>query len=88
MKFSEIGIINGYEDGNFGAKNNMTRTEFLKVALISHCYDYSKQDPSGLKYIDIDTTSWQAKVISKAEDLGMINGDTLEINKSLIDANI
>ena len=53
----------------------MTRTEFLKVALISHCYEYRSEDPSDLIYTDVDTSSWQAKVIKKAQILGMINGD-------------
>lgn len=56
----------------------MTRTEFLKVALISHCYSYRDEDPSDLVYTDVDTTSWQARVIKRAQDLGMINGDKTE----------
>ncbi|MDC0505985.1 DUF5011 domain-containing protein [Candidatus Gracilibacteria bacterium] len=78
LKFKAIGIVDGYDDGNFGPKNTMTRTEFLKVALISHCYEYRSEDPSGLIYTDVDRASWQAKVIKKAQDLGMINGDKTE----------
>jgi len=74
-KFSQIGIVNGYDDGTFGPESEMTRTEFLKVALISHCYEYSTEDVSNLDYIDVDRLSWQARVISKAESLDMINGD-------------
>ncbi len=78
LKFAAIGIINGYDNGNFGPSNTMTRTEFLKVALISHCYEYRSEDPSDLVYTDVDTTSWQARVIKKAQDLGMINWDKTE----------
>jgi hypothetical protein len=73
LKFKEIGIVNGYDDGNFRPSNTMTRTEFLKVALISHCYEYKSEKPSDLIYTDVDTNSWQAKVIKKAQGLGVIN---------------
>lgn len=78
LKFAQIGIVDGYEDGRFKPLREMTRTEFLKVALISHCYEYQNEDPSSLPYTDVDQTSWQARVIKKAQDLGMINGDITE----------
>jgi hypothetical protein len=40
LKFTQIGIVNGYDDGEFKPLQEMTRTEFLKVTLISHCYKY------------------------------------------------
>ncbi len=88
LKFAQIWVINGYNNGDFGPKNTITRAEFLKIALVSHCYSYSKQDPSELEYIDVDKTSWQAKVISKARDLAMIDGDILNIDTDLIDTNL
>ena len=75
LKFAQIGIVDGYDDGEFKPFKQMTRTEFLKVALISHCYTYKLEDPRDLVYIDVDTSTWQAKVIKKAESLWMINGD-------------
>lgn len=78
LKFAEIGIINGFEDSTFRPLQEMTRTEFLKLALISHCYEYNREDTSDLRYTDIDPQSWQARVIKKAENLGMINGDITE----------
>jgi hypothetical protein len=47
----------------------MSRVEFLKVMLKSHCYDYSEQETSGLEFIDVDTNSWQAKIIAQAFSL-------------------
>jgi hypothetical protein len=78
LKFAQIGIIDGFEDSTFKPLQEMTRTEFLKIALISHCYEYNNEDTSSLIYTDVDLTSWQARVIKKAESLGMINGDKTE----------
>ena len=69
LKFAEIGIVDGYDGGEFKPFAQMTRTEFLKVALISHCYEYRDEDPSNIVYTDVDKTSWQAKVITKAQAL-------------------
>lgn len=88
LKFAEIWIVDGYEDGRFKPKKRMTRAEFLKVALISHCYKYKNEDTSDLKYKDVDKESWQAKVIKKSEALWMIHGDIVTINKDLIDVSI
>ena len=69
LKFSELGVIHGYDDGTFGAQIDISRTEFLKVVLKSHCLNYDEQDASLLTYIDIDTNTWQARVIAKAQEL-------------------
>jgi hypothetical protein len=69
LKFSNIGIVDGFEDGTFKPFQEITRTEFLKIALISHCYEYQNENPESLEYIDVDKTSWQAKVIMKAQNL-------------------
>lgn len=54
LKFAEIGIINGYEDSSFRPKSEITRTEFLKVILKSHCYEYDNQDTSTLIFQDVE----------------------------------
>jgi len=82
LKFTKLDIVDGYIDGTFAPNAEITRAEFLKVALISHCYEYQNEDASFLEYVDVDKNSWQAKVISKAQSLWMVNGDTVknEIN--------
>lgn len=69
LKFAELGIVNGYEDNTFGPKREISRTEFLKVVLLSHCYEYQNQNTEDLIFADVDTTSWQARVIAKAGEL-------------------
>jgi len=87
LKFAQIGIVDGYNDWSFKPYQNMTRTEFLKVALISHCHEYQNEDTSTLIYSDVDWDSWQARVISKAESLWMINGDIDENRNSIFRPN-
>lgn len=74
-KFAQTGIVSGFADGSFGPKKNITRAEFLKVVLQTHCIEYDDEDTSNLKFIDVDIASWQARVISRAQGLGIINGD-------------
>jgi len=69
LKFKAIGIVDGYDDATFQPYREMSRTEFLKVVLISHCYYYRDMDTTSLLYGDIDKASWQAKVVSKAQML-------------------
>ena len=77
LKFKAIGIVDGYDDGTFKPFQEMTRTEFLKVALISHCYTYRELE-GNTEYSDMMTSTWQARVVEKAQSLGMINGDISE----------
>jgi len=74
-KFAKIGIVDGYTDGLFSPYKDMSRAEFLKVVLISHCYNYRDEDPSDLTFTDVDTSSWQAKVIKKSIEIGIAQGD-------------
>jgi len=74
-KFHALGIINGYQDGSFKPEQGVTRTEFLKILLKTHCHDYSNEDTKDLRYTDVDKNSWQARVIQRSGTLGLINGD-------------
>lgn len=75
LKFKGIGIVDWYADASFQPQKEISRTEFLKVVLISHCYEYRSMDTSNLQFNDIDTSSWQARVIAKSIELGIANGD-------------
>jgi len=86
--FKWAGIINGYDDGRFDPSANISRTEFLKIVLKTHCLDYSQADTVNLDFVDTDTSSWQARVIARSRELEIINGDTLIIDKEMIDKNL
>lgn len=75
-KFQALNVVNGYSDGSFRPKNGVTRTEFLKILLNTHCHNYQNEDTSTLNYVDVNKASWQARVIKKSQDLKLINGDT------------
>jgi hypothetical protein len=75
-KFNELWVINWFIDGTFKPKVWVTRSEFLKILLNSHCYEYKQEKVTSLKYIDVDKNSWQARVIQKSENLKLISGDT------------
>ncbi|MFA5917234.1 MAG: S-layer homology domain-containing protein [Candidatus Gracilibacteria bacterium] len=74
-KFHELNIINGTSLTTFEPYRNITRAEFTKMILLSHCYTYNNEDISNLMFRDVNKFSWQAKVIVKAKSLGLINGD-------------
>ncbi len=74
-KFVSLWIVWWYKDGSFRPHQQVSRIEFLKTLLRAHCYNYDKQDTSKNKYIDLQSGTWQAKVVWKAEELWIINGD-------------
>lgn len=71
-------IVKGYDDGTFRPQNNASRVEFLKMTLLSAWIDYSNVDTSKLTFADVVKTSWEAKVIAKASELGYV--DTKNVN--------
>ena len=61
---------------------DISRVEFLKFVLRSHCIEYRNEDASNLEFRDLNNTTWQAKVIKKSLDLWIANGDLdLDWNK-------
>lgn len=73
-KFAMLQVVSGTKNWNFEPNRSISRAEFTKVLLLSHCYSYKWQDTSKLTFEDIPKESWQAKVISKASSLGIIDG--------------
>ncbi len=69
IHLEKAGVISGTKENNFEWKRSISRVEFLKIILRSHCLEYRKEDASDLDFIDLDNTSWKAKVIKKSIDL-------------------
>lgn len=88
LKFAHIDIVDGYSDGSFGPNQAMTRAEFLKTILISHCYMYADQDTSDLSYVDLAKDSWQAKIVKKSQWLWLVQWDVLEYDMNLLNKSI
>jgi len=47
----------------------MTRAEFLKIVLLSHCYQYENSNPYDLDYTDLEYDTWQAHVAKRSTEL-------------------
>ena len=72
--FGTLKIAHGNINGLFEPKREITRAEFTKMVLISHCYTYNEEDTQIRRYTDVEANTWEARVVSKAEKLGIING--------------
>ena len=74
IAFEKSWVFHGAYNGNFEADRKMTRAEFLKVILISHCYTYDSWDTiDSSQFEDIDWNSWQAQVVWRAIQLWIVN---------------
>lgn len=71
-----IGIVDGYEDGYFRPSQNVSRVEFTKMVLLSHCFVYENENTQDIssKYIDMIPETWKSRVVEKADQLGIIRG--------------
>lgn len=68
---ANMGIVNGYDDGNFNPTSAITRAEFAKIAV--SCLSSLDTD-SKPSFNDVDESAWYAKYVSAAEAAGVIKG--------------
>lgn len=70
-RWSEEGIVNGYEDDTFNPEGLLTRAEL--VAMIIRVFEPT--EIADLKaYNDVDEDAWYYEALSKAAAMGLING--------------
>lgn len=72
---SSLGIMNGYEDGDFRLDNLVTRAEFTKVAIAAS--EYRNSVAAGLTvspYADVPYTHWAAPYIKLAQTNKLVTG--------------
>lgn len=69
-KLIEKKFINGYADGTYGAFNNVTRAEFVKMLDV---FGYLPTEKAESNFIDTDG-HWAETYINKAAGAGIING--------------
>ena len=70
----EIGIINGDENGNFNPDKNISRAETAKIICMLMGVDDEAKNIKYSKFSDVDTSNWACGYITKAAELGIING--------------
>jgi hypothetical protein len=68
------GIVTGRDEGIFAPDENLTRAEFVKVALKSIGEDVQDYKFTKSPFSDVPMYAWYAPYISKAKDLGFIKG--------------
>ncbi len=67
---SNMGIINGYDDGTFQPNASITRAEFTAIA--TRFFDYTA-DYDGA-FNDVASGSWYADYVQEAVDMGLVDG--------------
>ncbi len=75
MDLKERGLVSGYPDGTFKPDQTVNRVEALKIILGSASLNANMAEMVDLsKLKDIDTTQWYAKYLSKAYQMGIVQG--------------
>ncbi len=69
---SKLNIINGYDDGTFGPKKDITRAEFTKIVVFVLGYDAMQTTTD--QFEDLALSHWANTYVKTAYDLGIING--------------
>lgn len=69
---SRFDIINGYEDGSFKPKANITRAEFVKI--ICKTFLLETTGTIGDEFLDVSEDHWARDYIYTAKRMGIING--------------
>lgn len=68
---SNMGIINGFEDGTFRPEDTVTRAQFAKIAV--SFFQTTSQRYTG-RFKDVATDAWYTAYVETAADIGLITG--------------
>lgn len=72
---SNLGVINGYEDGSFKPENNVTRAEFTAMLMRTRGLgSLGSTETENLPFPDLTQASWAIANIRTAHSMGIING--------------
>lgn len=68
-------VINGYNDGTFRPEDNVTRAEFVTMAVRYYeIFNEIKKTGYTVKYTDVSTNYWAYTDIAFAKNIGWLNG--------------
>jgi hypothetical protein len=70
-QLSELGVVNGYEDGTFRPDNPVTRAEMSKLTVAALGLDPTSGTSN---FTDMDQAKWAIPYVGYAESLGIVNG--------------
>ena len=71
-RWSDLGVINGYEDGSFKPGNPIKRSEFAKILVTVFKAPESTVNP----FTDVDVSKWDGPYVLSAYAAGWMNGET------------
>jgi len=81
------GVIDGYNDGEFKLNKEVTRAEFLKVALLASSHRNASQfGRTNTKFFDVTASHWASGFIKYAAEQGIVEGykdSTFQPNASI-----
>lgn len=72
LALAEAGAISGRGDGTFGPDMDVTREEFVKIAVAALGINVSGSTETS--FTDVDASAWYAPYVSAAEKEGIISG--------------
>ena len=68
-------VINGYNDGTFRPEDNVTRAEFVTMAVRYYeIFNEVKKTGYTVKYTDVSSSYWAYTDIAFAKNIGWLNG--------------
>ncbi len=68
-----LGIMTGYDDGNFGEGDSLTRSQFAKIVVTMVDREFTPYK-SVSPYGDVPHTHWAASYIAYATEIGLLSG--------------
>ena len=80
---AEKGIISGFGDGTFKPDNNVTREEFVKMAVVAFGIPY---EGKSCAFLDVFENDWFRPYVGAAQEYGLVNGiadDIFGIHKEI-----
>ncbi|MFA6917782.1 MAG: S-layer homology domain-containing protein [Candidatus Gracilibacteria bacterium] len=96
-KLKELSLIKGYDDGTFKPTTQITRAEFLKLAMDAYKYvaEQSVKDEilgyeegeTTSTYVDVTANNWYAPTVTAATELGFVGGKTCQTDKKCFDGS-
>jgi hypothetical protein len=69
---SELGVLNGYEDGTFKAERTIKRSEFAKVVI--EALGLKPTAATATQFSDVPADKWYAPYVALAAQLAIVNG--------------
>lgn len=77
IRFADMGILNGYDDGSVRPDNNITRAEFVKIAMDIYGVepvDENSSETDTKIFDDVNSDDWYADCVQYAAAEGIVKG--------------